>query len=124
MIFRKKDVDTIIGKGTVVEGDIQSEAGVRVDGEVKGNIVAAGDVVVGKGATVSGDIASLNLYISGAVEGDVQCSGFLRIFDEGVLKGDAKACSFAADQGALFDGKITMSDLNATEKGKNDGETE
>ncbi|NLO81549.1 MAG: polymer-forming cytoskeletal protein [Clostridiales bacterium] len=109
MIFKRKDVGTLIGRGTVIEGDVKSDTSVRVDGQVKGSIIAAGDVIVGKGASVSGDVTALNLYISGVVEGNVKCSGFLRIMNEGMLKGDAKACGFSADQGAFFDGKISMS---------------
>jgi hypothetical protein len=37
MLFKKKDVDTLIGKSTVVEGDIKSDASVRVDGKIRGN---------------------------------------------------------------------------------------
>jgi cytoskeletal protein CcmA (bactofilin family) len=109
MLFKKKDVDTLIGKSTVVEGDIKSDASVRVDGKIRGNVLAVGDVIIGKGASVSGDVTALSLYISGIVEGNVRCSGFLKIMPEGILKGDAKACDFAVDEGAFFNGKLTMS---------------
>ncbi|MBM7581863.1 cytoskeletal protein CcmA (bactofilin family) [Caldicoprobacter guelmensis] len=119
MISKKKDkeVDTIIGKGTTVDGDIRSDRSIHVDGKVKGNLCVEGDVVVGREASITGDITANNVYISGVVEGNVYCSGFLRIFSEGVLKGDAKARSFAVDEGAFFDGKISMSQ---GEKAKDD----
>ena len=112
MIFRKKDVDTLIGRGTIVEGNLKSDASIRIDGKIRGNVFAVGDVIIGKGASVSGDVTALSLYISGIVEGNVRCSGFLRILNEGVLKGDAKTCGFSADEGAYFDGKISMSNEN------------
>lgn len=65
--------------------------------------------IIGKGAFVSGDITASNVYISGVAEGNVYCSGFLRIFSESVLKGDVQARSFAVDEGAFFNGKISMS---------------
>ncbi|MFO7295239.1 MAG: polymer-forming cytoskeletal protein [Caldicoprobacter sp.] len=126
MISKKKDkdIDTVIGKGTTIDGDIKSEGSVHIDGNVKGNLQVEGDVVIGKGASVTGDVMANNLYISGMVEGNVHCSGFLRVFSEGVLKGDAKARSFAVDEGAFFDGKISMSHVGEAGDGSGVDEEE
>jgi len=126
MISKKKDkdVDTIIGRGTRIEGNIKSGGSMHIDGDVKGNLCVEGDVVVGRGASVEGDVTADNMYISGTVEGNVYCLGFLRIFSEGVLKGDAKARSFAVDEGAFFDGKMSMSHGEKTKDDNCVGEEE
>lgn len=118
-MFKPKDtghsenVDTIIGAGTVFEGNIESQGSIRVDGKVKGDIRADGDILIGSGAVVIGNICACSISISGTVEGNVHSSDILRITSTARLYGDIEVNSFVADEGGIFQGRCSM--LNSQE---------
>ena len=121
-MFKQKDtlnpdsVDTIIGTNTVIEGFLESQGTIRVDGKVKGDIKAAGDVFVGTNGTVTGNINASNVYLSGAVEGNVTTKGVLRILSTAKLIGDIFVKSFVTDEGGILQGKCTMIETTESEK--------
>ena len=39
----KSRIDTLVGAGTTISGDVVFSGGLRVDGEIRGNIRAAGE---------------------------------------------------------------------------------
>ncbi len=116
-MFAKKEngvqhqFDLIIGQHSRIEGNIQSEGSVRVDGTLTGSIICAGDVLIGNTATITGPIEADSVEISGAVEGNVTARGAFRIYETGVLFGDINVASFAIDTGGVFEG---MCHINIT----------
>lgn len=103
---KHSQMDTIIGKESMIEGNIICEGTVRIDGRVKGKLDVKGDVYLGEKSSVEGDIEANNVYISGSVKGNISCNGLLRLFSKAKLMGDAILMSFVADEGAVFNGKI------------------
>lgn len=100
--------DTLIGSGSLFEGNIESEGTVRVNGKLKGDMKVRGDVFVGDSAVVTGSIEANNVHVSGTVEGNIHSTGILRILSTAKLYGDIEVKSFVADEGALFQGKCSM----------------
>jgi cytoskeletal protein CcmA (bactofilin family) len=100
--------DTLIGKGTIFDGNIESEGTIRVDGKVKGNLKISGDVYIGTEAVIKGNISGENVHISGKVEGNVASNGILRLLSTARLKGDIDVYGFVSDEGAVFQGKCHM----------------
>lgn len=113
-MFGKKDsenfdkFDTIIGVSTTFEGNIQSEGTLRVDGKVKGDIKATGNVFIGEKAVVTGNLSANNIHTSGVVEGNIEAKGTLRILSTSKINGDIKVVSLITDEGGIFNGKCTM----------------
>lgn len=74
-------IDCLIGAGTVIEGNISFSGGLRVDGKVKGNIVAAsesaGTLVLSERAEVDGEIRVSHAVINGTVAGPVHAAEYL-----------------------------------------------
>ena len=60
-----KGVIDTIAAGTVIEGNISSSKGIRIDGKVLGSINCQGKVVVGKNGVVEGNITCTNAEIEG-----------------------------------------------------------
>lgn len=101
-------VETIIGPGTIIEGDIKSTGMVRVEGKCTGDIITDGAVIIGEGAYINGNITAGNVSLGGRVEGNVRCSGVLEIMLKGALIGDVDAMELSIQKGAVFNGKCNI----------------
>jgi cytoskeletal protein CcmA (bactofilin family) len=101
-------VDTVIGKGTIIEGDIKSSGIIRIDGGCVGDIITDSDVIIGENASINGDITAVNVSLAGKVEGNVRCSGVLEITGKGYLTGDVLVSGLSIEKGAVFSGKCSI----------------
>lgn len=109
-------MDTLIGVNTVVEGGINSEGTLRVDGRVVGDVSVKGDLYIGITGRIEGKVEASNVEVAGSVEGNVQASGILRLFSKARIYGDIAVASFVADEGAVFQGKCNMYEQVKNEK--------
>ena len=110
-------IDSLIGAGTVVEGNICFSGGLRIDGVVKGNIRAAGDqpamVVLSEHGKVEGEIHVSHVVINGAVIGPVIADDSLELQAGARVKGDVSYASMEIHLGAVVEGRMlhnTVSD--------------
>lgn len=101
-------IETVIGFGTCIHGDIKSTGILRVDGKCTGDIVTNADVFIGEKAIISGDVTSVNVSLAGRVEGNVRCSGALEIMLKGTLIGDVEVSGLSIQRGAVFNGKCSI----------------
>lgn len=115
MLFQKSGkpqgrIDSLIGAGTVITGDIQFVGGLRIDGEVKGNVhvVAdqAGTLVISEHARVEGEIAVSHLVINGTVIGPVRAHEFLELQPKARVTGDVEYNTIEMHLGAVVQGRL------------------
>ena len=99
---------TIISSGVVIEGKVSSNGNVRVDGTVKGDIVAQGNLTVGEHGTIQGQLTGDIVSIGGKVEGTVNAKEKLVLEAKAVLKGDLVTKILVVEAGAMFEGKSAM----------------
>lgn len=104
----KTKVGTLIGAGTVFDGDLSSTETVRVDGIVNGNCTCEKKMILSSEAQVKGNINAQSVIISGKVDGDIVVSGKLELLSTGKIAGNITASSLVIDEGACFDGRCTM----------------
>ncbi|GFN29839.1 bactofilin family protein [Paenibacillus xylaniclasticus] len=100
--------DTLIGQGTHAEGKIVCEAGLRIEGEYRGDIECVGDIIVGECGVARSNISGRDVTIAGKVYGDVVTKGRLTITATGQLHGNINAQSFIMQDGGLFTGACRM----------------
>ncbi|MNH99337.1 Polymer-forming cytoskeletal [compost metagenome] len=100
--------DTLIGAGTSFEGRIKSEASIRIEGQLTGDVVCAGDVIVGEKGIVKSHISARDVTIAGNVHGNVITQGKLIITSTGSLYGNTTSASFIIDEGGVFQGMSKM----------------
>ena len=72
---KKATIDTLIGAGTTVIGDVAFRGGLHVDGEIRGNVVGQNDSptlfsIAGDGR-IEGSVDASEVIVNGAVDGDV-----------------------------------------------------
>ncbi|PQQ66685.1 bactofilin family protein [Acetivibrio saccincola] len=122
----KKDVkapdkfDTLVGKNTIFQGNIETSGTIRIDGKVQGEIKADGDVYLGKSSEVTGNIYANNVFLSGKVEGNIEARGLLDASSTAVLYGDILVQNLITSEGSIFEGRCKMLEKqNSDSKVKN-----
>ena len=101
-------VDTVLGAGCRVEGDVVIRGSARILGQVEGTVQVSGDVDLELGATVRGNLVAERARIAGRIEGDVRVRDDLELRQGAHLRGDVYARSFRIQDGAIFQGNCHM----------------
>lgn len=113
-------IDSLIGAGTRIEGNVIFGGGLRIDGEVKGNVVAAAGqpstVVVSEQARVEGEVRVTHMVVNGTIEGPVHVSEFLELQPRSRIKGDIHYTSLEIHLGAVVEGRLVHGDAAAEGK--------
>lgn len=101
-------VGTLIGQGTQLKGSITSTGGLRIDGEVEGDIISSNEVVIGETGVVKAMIKAKNATVGGSVTGNMEVSERLELLTSAKLFGDIKAGTLIIGEGAIFKGACEM----------------
>ena len=101
-------VVNIIGQGTSILGDINSNGDIRIDGTLKGSIKTEGKVVLGKEGVVEGDVVCQNADISGTIKAKITVSNLLSLKETAKLNGDIVTNKLSIEPGAEFTGSCSM----------------
>ncbi len=99
---------TIIGAGTTISGNIQSNGDIRIDGVLKGNLSAKAKILIGADGVVEGDIDGKHADILGKVTGKVKVAELLYLHGNGVVDGDLFAGKLQIEPTASFNGQCHM----------------
>lgn len=102
----------IIGSGTKIVGDIETNGDLRVDGVIEGNIQSKGKLVLGGGGNIKGTIKCVNAEISGTFEGKIDVSELLSLKGSSYFKGEMTIAKLSIEPGATFIGTCNMADKN------------
>ncbi len=120
MFGKKKQppIRTLIGEGTVITGELRFADGLRIDGEVIGDVVAAGEgysiLVISEKARVTGKVIAGHVIINGTVVGPIQSNDLLELQPRAQISGDVRYEVLEMHQGATIDGELRP--LKAEEK--------
>jgi cytoskeletal protein CcmA (bactofilin family) len=95
---------TLIGEGSVVEGELFAPADLRIEGEMKGKLRSDGEIVIGERGYVRSHLHARDIIIAGRVEGIVRAEGTVRITSTGSLHGTVQASTLVIEPGAVFQG--------------------
>jgi cytoskeletal protein CcmA (bactofilin family) len=98
----------VIGKGTVLEGNIETYGNIRIEGRVIGNIRSKSKIALGGNSQVEGNIVSQNADIEGEVKGRLDISEMLVLKATAVVLGDISTGKLVVEPGAVFNGSCKM----------------
>ena len=103
-------IDSLIGVSTRIEGNVVFSGGLRVDGEIRGNVRTAegetGTLVVSEQARIEGEIRVSHLVVNGTLVGPVHASDFLELQPRSRVSGDVHYTSLEMHLGAVVDGRL------------------
>ncbi len=103
-------IETIIGKGTNIEGTVNIEGATRIDGNVTGKLISNDIVTVGSTGIVKAEIKAKAIVVGGRVEGNLIASEKVELQAKCELIGDITSKSLLVEHGAIFHGSSKMKD--------------
>jgi cytoskeletal protein CcmA (bactofilin family) len=101
-------INTIIGPGVYVHGNVEAPGFTRVDGNILGDLKARGKVVIGENARMKSNVSGTLITIGGVVYGNVLASEGIIILSTGLVKGDIITRRIRADDGCLIHGRVQV----------------
>jgi len=99
---------TIIGAGTTISGNIESNSDIRIDGALIGNITAKAKILIGPDGVVNGDVKGLQADVSGKITGKIKVEELLQLRDKANVQGDIYAGKLQIEPTATFNGQCHM----------------
>ena len=110
-------IDSLIGVGTRIEGNVSFSGGLRVDGEIIGNVTAVtaepSTLVLSEQARIDGEIKVTHLVVNGTINGPVHASEFLELQSRSRVKGDVQYNTLEMHLGAIVEGRLVHSSSEA-----------
>lgn len=107
---KQPPIRTLVGEGTVIEGEIRFSEGLRIDGRVLGNVLAVGDernmLVVGEKASIVGRVRAGHVIVNGEIRGPLESHDLLELQPKARIEGNVRYERLEMHQGAQVDGEL------------------
>ncbi len=108
---RQGQIDSLIGAGTQIEGNVRFTGGLRIDGEVKGNIDAvegasSSTLVLSEQARIEGSVNVAHLILNGTIVGSVTVGESLEMQSKARIVGNVDYVLIEMHQGAVIEGHL------------------
>lgn len=102
------NASTMIGAGTTITGDLESNGDIRIDGVLKGNLKGKAKIIVGAEGVVEGNIEGMQADIMGHVTGNIKVQELLFLHGKTKVNGDIYAGKLQVEPTAVFNGSCHM----------------
>src|SRR6476660_1113727 len=116
----KNSIECLIGAGTTIEGNITFAGGLRVDGRVRGDVIAAdgkpGTLVLSEQAQIEGEIRVSHVVINGTVIGPVHAAEYVELQDKANVTGDVYYKKLEMHLGAVVQGRLVYQPEGKSDK--------
>lgn len=117
---KPQSIDSLIGAGTTIDGNISFSGGLRVDGHVNGNIVSKGDqpgmLVISEQAEVAGEIHVNHVVVNGRINGPIHASETLDLQAKAHVTGDVHYRRIEIQGGAVLQGTMVCEAESQSDK--------
>lgn len=101
---------SIIAAGTRIDGDIDTDGVIRIEGRVEGAVRAGRQVLIGRQGEVRGDITTREAVIGGAVYGAVNATERLEVQGTSTIVGNITTKAIAVVEGGKINGSVRIAD--------------
>ncbi len=98
----------IIGNGTIIKGEIESNGDIRIDGRVEGVLKSNGKIVLGQNGSVEGEMFCKQADLSGCVNGKIFVDELTSLKSTSRIEGELTTKQLFIEIGAIFTGKCEM----------------
>jgi cytoskeletal protein CcmA (bactofilin family) len=107
----KSTIGTLVGADTRIDGDIHFKGGLRIDGHVRGNVIAdpleGAMLIISENAKVDGEVRGAHLVINGEINGAVVSTALLELQPKARITGDVTYQALEMHGGAIVAGRLT-----------------
>lgn len=98
----------IIGNGTALRGNLDSDGDIRVDGKIEGHVTVKQRLVLGEGGVIKGDVDAGDAIIAGLLQGNIKVEHTLILRPSARIEGDISTDKIVIESGAQFNGRCSM----------------
>ena len=110
--------ETVVGPSVKIQGDLNSEGNIKIEGQVVGKVKTTQAVYVNEGAKITADVNAGNAVIGGEILGNLKISGHLILQSTARINGDINCQILRVEDGAQFTGKCNMGNGASNGNGK------
>lgn len=118
---RPNRIDSLIGQDTVVVGDVNFAGGLRIEGEVKGDVsvfqAGAGVLMLGENALVTGNVRVTHLVVFGSIVGSVYATDLVELRPTAHIVGDVHYGTLEMQMGAVIEGHLVHAEAESNSVG-------
>ncbi len=100
--------ETVVGPSVKIQGDLNSEGNIRIEGGVVGKVNTTQSVHIGEAAKLAADVQAGNAIVAGEVQGNIKVTGNLILQASARIAGDISCGVLRVEDGAQFTGKCSM----------------
>lgn len=97
-------INTIIGKGSSITGNLRINGFVRLDGDINGNLETDGNIIIGDGARIKGDVKAKAVIVGGIVLGNILAQESIKLLSNSAVLGDIISRKVQVEDKAIFHG--------------------
>ena len=108
MAIMESSVRNLLGNGTTIKGDLESNGDIRIDGHLIGSLKSNGKVVIGQTGVMEGDLICKQAEVSGVVKGNITTEELTALKSTSKVEVDLTTKQLLIEVGAQFTGKCVM----------------
>ncbi|MBC8045712.1 MAG: polymer-forming cytoskeletal protein [Fimbriimonadaceae bacterium] len=97
-----------INNGTVVEGHVNSDGDIRIEGMIRGSLHVKAKLALGPTGIIEGDVVCKNADIEGKIIGDIESVELLTLKASSFVEGNIYTNKIVVENGARFNGVCHM----------------
>lgn len=102
------NLNSILGPGCKVKGNIDIKGTLRIDGDFDGEIKCPDTLIIGKSGVVKAEVTVKNAVIGGKLIGNIQASNKIELQTGSHVEGDISTARLVIDEGVFFEGACKM----------------
>jgi cytoskeletal protein CcmA (bactofilin family) len=104
----ERNEQSFLQKGVHIEGKVDVDGDLRIEGGAKGALQVRGVLMVGSGATVEGEVHAREVVIHGRVGGVVRADERIQLARGANVRSDLYCRSLVIEEGVFFEGRSHM----------------
>jgi cytoskeletal protein CcmA (bactofilin family) len=106
-----QSISTLISEGCIFDGNLKAPAYARIDGQITGDVMVDEGLIIGEKGSIHGNVITKEMVLYGTITGNVQTTS-LDIRATGKLAGDIRTQALSVENGAVYNGNLSMSQNN------------
>ena len=109
---KEKQTDTIstfLGHGTSIDGTLEFQGTIRLDGDVKGQVISQnGTLIIGDTSVVQAQVRVDTAIVRGEINGSIEAKTRIEAYPPARIIGDVQAPQISVESGVVFNGGCSM----------------
>ncbi len=102
--FDDISINTLIGNGSFVQGDLKVNGFIRIDGDIDGNLETDGNVIISEKARIHGNISAKSIIVGGIIIGDITAKEGIKLLSSSAVIGNIITHKIQMEDKVVFHG--------------------